>query len=1017
MRLVSSVWRYCIATVAGAALLVAASPQMAQAQGTGVVRGTVTDSTTQQPISGAQIQIVGTSLGASTNDMGVYVIRGITSSSVTVRAQRIGFAPQTHMVAVGLGASVTSDFTLHPIATSLSQVVVVGYGSRSRADVSGAVSSVTGSDLTGTPVAGIDAALQGKAPGVQVTQNAGNPGNGISVRIRGSSSVSASNQPLYVVDGVPIQEEDFSQLGFDGQDLTAITSLNPDEIESMTILKDAASAAIYGSRASNGVIIITTKRGQAGKTKISFGASTGMQEVSKKLPMLNAKQYVAYMAEGAVNDGYDPADYGFVAGVDDTLNTDWQNAVFRQSPVQNLNVGMSGGTDKMKYYVSGSYFNQEGIVVGSSYQRGNARANLDFNATDRLAISTSVGLSREQNYRIQGDGSLEGIVTNAIGNQPEFPVRNSAGGFTNPDDGLQYPNSVALATYNSSPTTTQRTLANFEGRYTITNSLTFTGRAGADMLNLHERDWESPLVPGTYAASVNGIGKSGYSTGNRFLGEGFLTYNGRLGSNGNWTLTAGASTERNNDELNFVRGEQFSSPELHDAGSAASVTSYDASRNQHNLVSYFSRANFSYLDRYLLTASMRKDGSSRFGENNRYGTFPAVSAGWVITNEPLFNALTRLGTIKLRGSYGVTGNQGISNYAYLATYGTANYGTAPGISPNNFANPNLKWEQTKETDFGFDWTMFSGRIALIGDYYSKKTTNLLVARPITATSGFTSFFDNVGDVKNSGTELQLTTDNIRTSQPGGLTWTTDFSFSTNKNEVTALYGNQPLYGGVRSVNSVRVGAPLGAFYLLKFTGVDPQTGDAIYQDTNHDGSVTADDRVLAGNATPTYWGGFTNTFTWKNFDLKGFLQFSGGNKIFNAMRIFADDGGYNYDNKLDYVLTRWQKPGDITDEPRASFDGLSGARSVSTRMLESGSYSRLQEITVGYRLPQSFMNFAGLQNTRLYVSGHNLATFTGYRGYNPDVNSNGSSSSIGLGTDFYAYPLARTYSVGISSEW
>jgi TonB-linked SusC/RagA family outer membrane protein len=977
----------------------------------------VTDSSTQQPISGAQVQVVGTTLGASTNNQGEYIIRGVSASTVTVRAQRIGFSPQSHQVTVGDGATATSDFVLRPIATSLSQVIVIGYGSSSRRDVSGAMTTVSGSDLVGTPVAGIDAALQGKAPGVQVTQNAGNPGNGISVRIRGSASVSASNQPLYVVDGVPIQQEDFSQLGFDGQNLTAVTSLNPDEIESITVLKDAASAAIYGSRASNGVILITTKRGQAGKAKITFNAYTGMQNVSERVPMLTGKQYVEYMAEGAVNDGYDPADYGFVAGVDDTTNTDWQDAIFRQAPVQNLNLGISGGSDRMKYYVAGSYFNQEGTVIGSSYQRGNARANLDFDASDRLAISTSVGLSREQNYRIQGDGSLEGIVTNAIGNQPQFPVRNADGSFTDPDLGLQYPNSVALATYNSSPTTTQRTLANVEARYNVTNSLIFTGRAGADVLTLHERDWESPLVPGTYAASVNGIGKSGYSTGNRFLGEGFLTYNGNLGSNGNWTLTAGASLERNNDELNFVRGEQFSSPELHDAGSAANVTDYDASRSQHNLVSYFSRANFSYLERYLLTASLRRDGSSRFGQNNKYGTFPAVSLGWVITSEPFLSPLARLGTIKLRGSYGVTGNEGIGNYAYLATYGAANYGTLPGISPNNFANPDLKWEQTKEVDFGFDWNMFGGRVTLIGDYYNKKTSNLLVARPITGTSGFTSFFDNVGDVKNTGTELQLTTNNIQSAQPGGLTWTTDFSISTNKNTVTSLYDDQPLYGGVRSVNSVRVGAPLGAFYLEKFMGVDPETGDAIYQDTNGDGSVTADDRVLAGNAQPTYWGGFTNTFTWKNFDLKGFFQFSGGNKVFNAMRLFADDGGYSYDNKLDYVLSRWQKPGDITSEPRASFDGLSGARDISTRMLESGSYTRLQEITVGYRLPQSFINFAGLRNTRLYVSGHNLATFTGYRGYNPDVNSNGSSSSFGLGTDFYAYPLARTYSVGISSEW
>ncbi|MEO7102691.1 MAG: TonB-dependent receptor [Gemmatimonadaceae bacterium] len=1017
MRFVSNVWRYCIATVIGIVLCSAASPQLARAQGTGIIRGTVTDSSTQQPITGAQVQVVGTELGATTNDQGAYVIRGVSASTVTLRAQRIGFAPMTREITVGAGATASEDFALKPIATSLSQVVVIGYGSSSRRDVSGAVSNVSGSEVTGQPLAGVDAALQGKTPGVQVTQNSGNPGNGITVRIRGSASVSASNQPLYVVDGVPIQQENFSQLGYSGQDVTAITSLDPNEIESITVLKDAASAAIYGSRASNGVILITTKRGQAGKARFTFGASIGQQSVAKKLPLLNAKQYIAYMAEAATNDGYDAADEGFGVGVDDKTSTDWQDAIFRNAPVQNLSLGVSGGSDKIRYYVSGSYFNQKGVVIGSSYQRANGRANLDINATDRLTVSTSIGLSREMNYRVQGDGSLEGIVTNAIGNQPQFPVYNADGTFTDPDIGLNYPNSVALGTYNSSPTSTQRTLANMEARYSLSSALTFTGRAGTDLLNMHERQWQSPLVLGTYSSSVNGIGKSGYSTGDKFTGEGFFTYNGKFHDSSTWTVVAGASTERNWDELNFVRGEQFSSPELHDAGSAASITDYDASRSQHNLVSYFSRANLSVLDRYLLTASIRRDGSSRFGENSRYGLFPAVSAGWIITSEPMFSSLARLGTIKLRGSYGVTGNQGISNFAYLGTYAAANYGTSPGISPNNLSNPDLKWEQTKEADIGFDWTGFGGRIALIADYYNKKTSNLLVNRPITTTSGFSSFFDNVGDVKNTGMEYQLTTQNLVDKGAGNLSWTTDFSFSTNHNEVTALYGNQPIYGGTYSLNTARVGAPLGAFYILKFTGVDPATGDAIYQDTNKDGSVTADDRIVAGNASPTYWGGLTNTFTWKSFDLKGFLQFSGGNKIFNGIRVFADDGGYNLDNKLDYVLSRWQKPGDITSEPRASYDGNSGAREKSTRMLESGSYTRLQEVTLGYKIPNAMLHVGGLQNTRVYVSGHNLLTFTGYRGYSPDVNSNGSDSSIGLGFDFFAYPPARTFTFGISSEW
>jgi TonB-linked SusC/RagA family outer membrane protein len=979
----------------------------------------VTDSTTHQPIAGAQVQLVGLNRTTTADASGVYSFSGVPTGTVSVRVQRIGFARATRDVIVSGGdVAAGADFSLLPLATTLSQVVVVGYGSRSRAEVTGAVSSVAANQIVGTPIAGVDAMLQGKVSGVQVTQNAGNPGNGISVRIRGASSVSATNQPLYVVDGVPIQQDDFSQLGYSGQNITAVTTINPDEIESITLLKDAAAAAIYGSRASNGVIMITTRRGSAGKTRISYSAYTGRQTAEKKLSMLNGKQYVEYMAEGAVNDGYDPADYDIAPGINDAVNTDWQDAIFRTAPISDANLAVTGGTDRVKYYVSGSYFGQEGVVVGSSYNRSSGRANLDFDATDRLSFSTSIALSRENNYRIQGDASLDGIVTNAIGNQPNYTIRNADGSFRGPGDSLVYSNPLALAAYDYSPTLTQRALANVEARYNVMRGVQFTGRVGGDQLVLHERQWQSPIVGGTYAASVNGVAKSGYSTGNRFLGEGFFTITPWSGStNGTFSATVGASTERNRSELNFVRGEGFSNPNLHDVGNATTVTDFDASRSQNNLLSYFTRANLDWGDRYLATASLRADGSSKFGQNNRYGVFPAVSVGWVITQEPFFSRLAGLGALKLRASYGVTGNQGISNSAYLATYGSANYGSLAGTSPSNFGNPNLKWESTKETNLGFDWNVLAGRVGLVADYYNKKTSNLLVSRPITGTSGFTSFTDNVGNIENRGVELELTTENIRSSGPGGFSWESNFNFSTNRNRVTALYGNQPLYGGVRSVNSVRVGEPLGAFFLLRFKGVDPQTGDAIYDDINKDGSITADDRVVGGSPQPTHWGGFNNTFAFGNFDLRAALQFSGGNKIFNAMRIFADDGGYNYDNKFTDVLRRWQKPGDITDEPRASFDGLSGARQISTRFLENGSYTRLQEVTLGFKLPASMGRRAGLEAARLYVSGRNLHTFTGYSGYNPDVNSSGSSSSIGLGSDFYAYPLARTWMLGLTGEW
>jgi TonB-linked SusC/RagA family outer membrane protein len=1000
-----------------AAVLAVVPTQHAIAQGVGIIRGVVLDSVSQQPVPGAQVQVVGSNRTVQTDASGVYTIGGVPEGAATLRIQKIGFAVGGKIVNVAAGTTVAADIALRPVIATLSQVVVVGYGSSSRTDVSSAISTVSSSEIKNVPVASLDAMLQGKAAGVQVTQNAGNPGNGISVRIRGSASLTAGNQPLYVVDGAPIESGDFSQTDFGGQALSAITSLNPDEIESITVLKDAASAAIYGSRASNGVVLITTKRGVAGTNRITFNAYNGWQTIDRKLHMLNSKQYIEFMSEGAINDGEDPADFGLVPGVDDQISTDWQDAVYRTAPVRDLSLGVTGGSGRAKYFVTGSYFGQQGIATGSAYHRASGRANLDINATDKLTFSTSLALAREVNDRIVGDNTISGITTNAIAEQPNMPIRNADGSFTTSDDGLAYTNPVAIATYDANPTSTQRILANVEAKYDMANWLQFTGRAAGDALVLHERLWGSQLVVDENGG-VGGDAISGYNTGNKFLGEGFFTLTPwSSSSRGTFTATLGASTERNRTEENRIHGQGFSSPDLHDVGNATNIISYKGDRGANNLVSYFARTNLNLADRYLFSASLRSDGSSKFGPNNRYGVFPAVSAGWVITQEPMLHPLARLGSFKLRASYGVTGNQGIGNNAFRATDSSANYGKDPGITPANLANPDLKWEQTKEQDYGFDWMIADGRIGLVGDYYKKNTSNLLVSRPVTATSGFTSFTDNVGSIENHGVEFEATADLIPRSASGGFSWQTIFNYSTNHNKITALYKGQPFTSGIDGANSVRLGQPLGAFYLLHFTGVDPATGDAVYEDVNGDGQTNSDDRIVVGNPQPTHWGGFTNTLAFKNLDLRAALQFSGGNKIYNGIRAFADDGGYNYDNKFVDVLRRWQKPGDITDEPRASFDGTSGATISSSRFLEPGGYARLQEVTLGLKLPDSFVRVAGFQNSRLYVTGRNLHTWTKFKGYNPDVNSNGSGANISLGQEFYAYPLARTWMVGVSGEW
>lgn len=1024
-------WTFGAASIA-MALAIFGAPHAVVAQGTGSVSGVVTDSANRQAIAGAQVQVIGSTRGTLTDTSGRYSIAGVAAGRVVLRVQRIGYARLDRHVSVRAGGDERVDVALAAVAGQLSSVVVTGYGESNRRDVSSAVTTVTAGEIQGVPLAGVDAALQGKAPGVQVVQNAGNPGVGITVRVRGASSLSASNQPLYVIDGVPMIREDYSQLDLGGQDITAVTGISPNDIESIDVLKDAAAAAIYGSRGSNGVIMITTRRGRPGRAKVTFGSYYGQQQVARKVRVLNAREYLTYMNEGACNDDRfytgnfcdttDPSSYGpnyFGDPADPNLkDTDWQDAIFRTAPVTDSYVGVQGGTDRIRYAMIGSWFRQDGVVIGSGYTRGSGRLNLDFAVTDRLTLKSSLGLGRELHLRNENDNTIDGVVTNAIANQPYVPVRQSDGSFSSPENGLDYSNAVAIGTLNSAESRSYRGLGNLEGVYTLSSALRVNARLGYDVLNLRDLRWYSPQVIGTYAAGVGGAAEYGTTMATRWLTEGFATWDYARGAINQLQVVGGASAEWNGDENDFLRGEGFGSENFRYPGNAGKITSYGGGRSNNNLVSAFSRANLNLLDRYLVTGSVRIDGSSRFGANNRYGFFPAISAGWHVTGERFGTMLRRVGDLKLRASFGLTGNQGIGDdFASLGRFSKANYSGEPGIGTASLANPDLRWEQTSELDVGADFDMFRGRVALVLDWYTKRTTDLLVNRPITATSGVTSIWENVGNIQNRGFEVGINTINLDPASRDGLRWETSLNLSTLDNKVTKLFNGEPFTTGIRGVNRVAEGVPLGAFYVLKFKGVDPATGDAKYEDLNGDGTVDSEDRYIAGSPHPAYWGGLRNRLSWKGVDLNSFLQFNQGNEIFNAIRIFADDGGYYNDNKFVDVLRRWQKPGDKTDQPRASYDGLSNARQVSDRYVEDGSYVRLQEVTLGYRLAPVWVQRVNLSEARLYLSGINLVTWTNFSGYNPDVNSNGSSANVSLGTEFYAYPTARAWRVGFTGSW
>jgi TonB-linked SusC/RagA family outer membrane protein len=1016
------VYAACASALAALLLLGAPLPVLAQS---GAITGTITDGRSGQPVAGVQVTVAQTSVAALTNADGRYALQNVPAGTVEIRTRHLGYSPQSQTVTLQGGQALTLNFQLDVAAIALDEVVATGYAQQTRRQVSSSISSVSATDMGQRVVASLDAALAGKAPGIQVIQNAGNPGNAITVRVRGSASISASNQPLYIVDGMPVFREDFGQLGLGGQDLSAITGLNPDEIESIDILKDAAAASIYGSRGSNGVVLITTRRGRSGAPQFELDLSVGNQDLARRPRFLNRDQWIQYFSEAMRNDGYDEQD--ILDELDELgvnnypgVDTDWLSEVTRSAPLRSAQLSLSGGLDRFRYFVSASRFDQTGVVIGTEYARTSGRINLDLQATDRLSLNASLALSHEDNDRVESDNSIVSVVTNAYANEPWVPVRNPDGSFNFHGS---YSNPVAVGSLNSVNATTNRILGNVSGTYGFTGWLQGTTRVGVDVLNLREFRYDSPDVLLSYASGVGGVSRIGNSAGRKTVLEGFMNASRVFGAH-DVSGTAGASVEATTRESSFLRGEGFTSPDLHWPANAARPVSIHGTMWDHRLISYFSRATYTLLNRYVMNASLRADGSSRFGPNNRFGVFPSFAAAWIVSEED-FMEFGPISSLRIRGSLGLTGNEAIGNFQYLGLFGTSNYGDTPGIAPSNLPNPDLQWEQTREWNLGFDVAFLDDRFGIVAEIYNKTTDDLLLNRPITGTSGFTSVLDNVGTIENKGWELELRSVNIRSDRAGGLEWTSQLNLTHNQNRVTKLAGDdEPFNTGYYQSNRVEVGHPLGAFHMNRFEGVDPATGDALYTQLDADGnrigtttSPTADDRMIVGSPHPDYYGGLSNSVSFGSLDVSAFLEFSFGGEIYNAMRRFADDGGYYYDNKFVDVLDYWTPENPNASNPRPSYFGRSGARLNSSRLLEDASYVRLQEVTVGYQLPQTLAARAGMSRARLYVSGRNIHTWTDYSGYSPDVNSGGASSSTTFGTDFYTYPIARAFTIGFQGTW
>ncbi|MDX5422394.1 MAG: TonB-dependent receptor [Hymenobacteraceae bacterium] len=998
---------------------------------TQTVSGRVTSATDGTALPGVTVLERGTTNGVTTGTNGEYQI-AVQPNAILVFSF-IGMTTQE----VPVNNRSTINVQLRTDEKQLQEVVVVGYGTQERREVTGATAKVTAEDIQNIPVVGVDQALQGRAAGVQISQNSGTPGGGISVRVRGSSSISANNQPLYVVDGVPLTTGDFSQIGYGGQAVNALSDLNPNDIESIDVLKDASAAAIYGSRAANGVVIITTKRGAARKTQINLNAYKGFQKMWKEPGFLGADDYRDIMVEAYVNDGFLAPDATFEDFIDfyyggldfEPTNTNWIDEVTRTAPIQNYELSLSGGDPKTRYYLSGSYFDQEGIVIGSRYQRYSTRLNLDHTASDKFTIGTSIQLSRSESNRIVSDNTLYGPFANSLAASPIWPVYYEDGSYTQPN--YFYTNPVAEGTENDDETVNLRALGNVYAKYTLTTGLDWQVRGGVDVLDVDERRFTAINYPGSFATPTEGSATNATSTITKRLLETTLNYSKTLGEAHQLSGVIGVSSEKNTIKSNFVTGLGFPDQRFRYAGSAVKVNAGSNTFVENLLISAFGRANYSYRDRYLLGVNFRADGSNRFSEDNRWGYFPSVSAGWRIKEENFLANVDFLSELKLRASYGITGNNAIGDFVYigLVTAGSS-YIDRPGTSLVQLPNPDLKWEETQQFNVGADIGFLSGRINLALDYYIKKTDDLLFFRPIPTQTGFANYASNIGSVENKGFEIALNSVNFA-GTGNGFNWTTDLNLSFNRNEVTELYQGQDIFYGFGGNSLVlREGEPIGTFYGFISDGVysttdeipisrqqqGAQAGDINFRDINGDGLLTDDDLTIIGDAQPDFVGGFTNNFTYKGFDLNIFLQFSYGNEIANPAHQYQKHLGNDFldDNMLDDVLDRWQQEGDVTDSPRATvLDLNNNNRSNSSRFIYDGSYLRFKNVILGYTLPTSIVERMKLRSLRVYAQAQNLFTFTDYPGFDPEVNFAGTSNTT-IGVDFYTFPQARTITFGVN---
>jgi len=954
------------------------------------VSGTVTDSA-GEPLIGVSVTVKGTATGTTTAADGSFRI--VAPATGMLVFSYTGYTLQQ----IPINGQAVLHVVLYEDIKILDQIIVVGYGTQKKKDLTTAVVVIDEKDIRDRPMVSAAEALQGKAAGVQVTQPSGKPGNDIAVRVRGATSVLAGNEPLYVVDGVPT---------------TDIRGLNPADIETMSVLKDASSAAIYGARAANGVVLINTKRGKEGASTIRFSAYTGYSNLRKTVETLSTKKYRALIEE-IIPGSLDPAD---------THYTNWQDETFGVGKNQSVQLAFSGGNEKNRYLLSTNYLNNEGIVKPARFDRYSVRLNLDNQATNWLKIGTNINVlrSRTQNTPDNASSGRGGVIMSAL-NTPPFlsTYKNDGSGQYDPNPFQpSWENPIAYMFGAEQEATDNRVLGNINAEATIFKGLSIKTNLGSDF-NTHQWNYYLDPFRTNFGRNQNGLGQADKATTNVWLWENTANYHTTFRRN-NLAFLAGNSLQKSHWSDSYISGNDFPSDVSVKTLNAANSISASTDVQDWSLASFFGRAQYDFDSKYLFTATLRRDGSSKLAHH--WGTMPSFSAGWRLSAEPFMQDLKIINDLKIRAGWGQNGNQeGIPNYAQ---YGLISYYrrtptnplSGPAAVQTTYGNPDLRWETTTQSNVGIDLSMWNGRLVFIADAYLKQTDDVLLNVQLSNSLPISSIQTNAGSIENKGMEFSLSTVNTVKE----LKWHTDFNISFNKNKIKSLqytdvYYFGRIYSNNQDVSIVKAGLPLGTFFGYVSEGVNPETGDLNFKDVNGNGIFDPGDRTVIGDGNPKFTYGITNSFSWKQFDLNVFFQGSYGNDIFNATRIDLE-GMFDSKNQSIAVLRRWTPDNRITDIPRAVGGGKVDNVRNSTRFVEDGSYLRLKSLTLIYNFNPKLFKKSGISKLSLYTTGQNLLTFTKYTGFDPEVNAFGLSATE-LGVDYGTYPQARTLTAGVNVEF